>query len=95
MKFAVSPEAARDLDRLRAFLAEKDSGAAKNATAVLESAIGSLADFPERGRPSQVPGLRELVVAFGRSSYVIRYSHLAATQTILIVRVWHGRETRE
>jgi len=40
-------------------------------------------------------GARELMVPFGRSAYVVRYAHVAEAKEIIILRVWHGRETRE
>jgi hypothetical protein len=42
-----------------------------------------------------IEGLRDLVVPFGRSAYVIQFAHDPDTQEIVIVRVWHRRETRE
>ena len=36
---------------------------------------------------------RELFLPFGASSYVLRY--LIDEQTVVIVRVWHGRENRK
>lgn len=59
------------------------------------AAIRSLETLPERGRPSSLAGARELVVPFGRSTYVLRYAQLMETDEILILRVWHGREQRE
>lgn len=95
MKIAVSPEAAADLGRLHAFLADRNPNAASKAIAVLEREIHSLTLFPERGRPSEIPGLREVVIPFGRSSYVLRYAYDEASETILVVRIWHGREARD
>jgi toxin ParE1/3/4 len=91
----VTREAAADLDRLRAFLAEADSRAAQRVGAALSGAIQSLDIFPDRGRPSPVADTRELIVPFGRSAYVIRYAHLAETNEIVILRIWHGREVRD
>jgi toxin ParE1/3/4 len=39
--------------------------------------------------------LRQIVVRFGASSYIVRYAVLAETQDILITRIWHGREARK
>ena len=50
--------------------------------------------FPGRGRASGIVGLRELVVPFGRSAYVVRFAHDPQRQEIVIVRIWHGREAR-
>jgi hypothetical protein len=35
-----------------------------------------------------------LIVPFGRSAYIVRYAHDEQRQEIVIVRLWHGRETR-
>ena len=94
MKLIVAPEAAADIERLREFLADRDSRAAQRAAATLDQAIRSLQEFPDRGRPSGIPGIRELVVPFGRSGYLIRYVHVAASSAVVIVRIWHGREQR-
>jgi plasmid stabilization system protein ParE len=60
----------------------------------LFSAASSLGDLPERGRPATRPGYRELVVPFGRGAYLIRYRIDFQRQTVVIVRIWHGREQR-
>jgi toxin ParE1/3/4 len=94
VKLVVSRAAAADLARLRAFLADKNSAAAQHAISGIVRAIDLLAAFPDRGRDSGLTGLRELVVPFGRSAYVVRYAHDPQRQEIVIVRVWHGREAR-
>jgi len=62
---------------------------------VLAGAIRSLDVFPERGRPSGVANVRELVVPFGRAAYVVRYGHIVGSDEVVVLRVWHGREQRE
>ena len=39
--------------------------------------------------------IRELIVPFGRSGYVLRYAYSAAADEAVILRIWHGREARE
>jgi toxin ParE1/3/4 len=95
MKLIVSRAAAADLERLHEFLANKNPAAARQAVAALVAAAESLHAFPERGRPSAVRDIRELIVPFGRSGYVLRYAYSAATDEAVILRVWHGREMRE
>jgi plasmid stabilization system protein ParE len=95
VKLIVSREAGADLDRLHAFLADKDQGSARRAVGALDKAIHSRELFPERGRPSGTRGIRELIVPFGRSAYLLRYLHLDAADEVVILRVWHGREERE
>lgn len=95
MKLVVSPAAAADLVRLYEFLAEKNPTAAERASAALINAIESLDIFPERGRPSGRPNVRELIVPFGRSNYVLRYAYREGTEEVFVFRIWHGREERE
>lgn len=91
----VSKDALADLDRLRAFLEANDPNAARRVGRMLVDAIDSLARFPDRGRSLPDGDLRELVVPFGSSAYVVRYVHSAELDRVVIVRVWHGRESRE
>jgi plasmid stabilization system protein ParE len=95
VKLIVSPEAAADLNRLRVFLANKNPDAAQRAASSLVDAVQSLDTFPDRGRPTVFEGVRELIVPFGSSAYVLRYAHLPDTNEVLVLRIWHGREQRE
>jgi plasmid stabilization system protein ParE len=95
MKLIVSRAAAADLGRLHSFLAKKNPAAASQTAAVLASAMQSLDTMPERGRPSKLPSIRELIVPFGQSAYVLRYAYSVENQEIVVLRVWHGREARE
>lgn len=94
MKLIVSRAASADLERLRAFLVDKNPNAAQRAVAVLVRAIDSLVLLPDRGSPSGVSGARELIVPFGRSAYVVRFVHDSQGDEIIILRIWHGREAR-
>jgi plasmid stabilization system protein ParE len=95
VKFVLASDAVADLERLRMFLERENPAAAQRAVSLLNDAIQSLSAFPARGRPSGISGIRELIVPFGRSAYVLRYAHLREAETLLILRVWHGRENRE
>jgi toxin ParE1/3/4 len=90
----VSRAAAADLKRLHAFLADKDAAAARRAVDALIAAIQSLEAFPDRGRSSGIPGARELIVPFGRSAYVLRYFRSPRIGSVVVLRIWHGREAR-
>lgn len=92
MKLVVSSAAQSDLERLHAFLQDKSPAAAQRAVGVLGAAMRSLDSFPQRGLISSIPGVRELIVPFGRSAYVLRYALLPMTDEIVILRIWHGRE---
>jgi len=95
VKLIISRAAAADIERLRQFLARADPAAGQRAIAVLTKAIQSLDALPDRGRPSPLAGTRELIVPFGSSAYVLRYAHDAQREEVVILRIWHGRETRE
>lgn len=94
MKLIVSREAAADVERLHDFLREQNPIAAQRAVVLLTEAVDSLESLPDRGRPSGVPAVRELIVPFGRSAYVIRYVHLVDEDSVIVLRIWHGRERR-
>lgn len=94
MKIIVAPAALADLERFAAFLAPKNPRAANRAARVL-IAVQSLATLPERGRPSGIPNMRELIIRFGRSAYVLRYSYSASADEVAVHRIWHGCEMRE
>jgi plasmid stabilization system protein ParE len=89
----LSPDAIADIDRMRSFLNNKNPGAAQRAMALILSAIERLQDFPDRGLPTG-DGIRQIVIKFGASGYVIRYAIIPETEDILITRIWHGREER-
>jgi plasmid stabilization system protein ParE len=53
-----------------------------------------LQEFPELGRRTADADIRQIVVRFGASGYIVRYTVIAATKDILVTRIWHGREAR-
>ncbi|MGE0039192.1 MAG: type II toxin-antitoxin system RelE/ParE family toxin [Xanthobacteraceae bacterium] len=90
MKLVVSPAALADIERLQTFLVPNSPVAASRAAKALIDAVQSLA-----GRPSGTPNMRELIVPFGRTAYVLRYSYSAEPDELVVHRIWHGREIRE
>jgi hypothetical protein len=44
--------------------------------------------------PTGDADIRQIVVRFGGSGYIVRYAALTADGNILITRIWHGREAR-
>jgi plasmid stabilization system protein ParE len=95
LKITVSSAALSDLERLRGFLAKHNPHAAQRATAAIIQAIDSLMLFPDRGHPTGQPDLRDLVVRFGRSAYLIRFAHDRQRDELIVVRIWHAREDRD
>lgn len=85
------PEARADLLRLNAFLAPQSPRAARRAMDAIDSGLRSLSDMPDRasGRPH---GVRELMIPFGMSGYVVQYR--IDHDAVIIARVSHMREDR-
>ncbi|MBW8815403.1 MAG: type II toxin-antitoxin system RelE/ParE family toxin [Caulobacterales bacterium] len=86
----LSPQALADLTRLPAYLAPDSPAAADRARSLLVEALGSLEEFPHRGRPGRSASYRELPVPFGRSGYKIRYR--VTGSAVLVTRIVHARE---
>jgi plasmid stabilization system protein ParE len=80
-----------DLDRLHAFLDAKSRRSPKRAVQRIIEGIDLLTLFPRSG--VIVKGdIRNAFIRFGRSRYVVRYKIDA--DTVLITRIWHGKESR-
>ena len=90
----LSPDAIEDVERVRAFLDDANPGAARRALGLIWTTIERLQDFPALGMPTEDPDIRQIVIHFGASGYIIRYAILHETSDVLITRVWHGREAR-
>jgi plasmid stabilization system protein ParE len=90
----LSRDAIDDIERLRSFLDQNNPDAARRALASIWTAIGRLQEFPELGMPTEDAGIRQIVVRFGVSGYIVRYAVLREDGNILITRIWHGREAR-
>ena len=89
MRLELTRGASRDLVRLRDFIAQHDPSAAAKVGRRLARAIRFLRDQPGLGQAVEdLPGVRQLVAG----ECVIRYT--AREDTVVILRVWHGRESR-
>jgi plasmid stabilization system protein ParE len=89
-----SPDALADVERLRTFLDQANPGAARRAMAAILTAIERLQEFPDMGMLTGDADIRQIVIRFGASGYVIRYAAFAERGDILVTRIWHGREAR-
>lgn len=88
------PEALDDLERLFAFLREKNPAAAARAAQTILDGADLLLTSPRLGRPMpDRTQRRELFLPFASSAYVLRYL-LEDDDTPVIIRVWHNREVR-
>ena len=89
-----SPDALTDVERLRTFLDQINPGAARRAMVAIVMAIERLQEFPDLGMTTEDADIRQIVIRFGASGYIVRYAVLAETGDILVTRIWHGREAR-
>ena len=87
-----SPPALLDIQRLHAFLAAKNSDAAKRAVKTIRESVGIIASQPGIGRPveNMEPEFREWLIDFGNSGYVVLYHFDGKSAVILAVR--HQKE---
>jgi plasmid stabilization system protein ParE len=90
----LSRDAVDDIERLRSFLDQHNPDTARRALASIWTAINRLQEFPELGMSTKDANLRQIVVRFGASGYIVRYAVLREDGNILITRIWHGREAR-
>ena len=67
-----TPEALRDISRLRAFLLPKTPDAARRAISAIHQSVKLLANHSEAGRPrdDMPPGFREWPISFNANGYV-------------------------
>jgi len=74
-----------ELDSAVAYLRRESPRAADAMHLAVERAIGSLADFPNRGRAAELAGTRELIVR--GTPYIIVYA--VERDAVLILRIRH------
>jgi plasmid stabilization system protein ParE len=88
-----TPSAAKDLQRLFDFLAEKDLRSAKRARTAIAKGIEFLRTFPFSCRKAspEHPLLRELIISFGANGYVALFE-IEDSQTVTVLAIRHQRE---
>ena len=95
MTFTVrfTQDAKNDLVRLYSFLLDKDINAAEKALEAIERGIGLLQYFPFscRKATSKTPLLRELLISFGNSGYVVLFE-IEENRTVTVLAVRHQHE---
>ncbi|MGJ0514764.1 MAG: type II toxin-antitoxin system RelE/ParE family toxin [Methylomicrobium sp.] len=90
MIISYTPEAVEDLQRLRAFIAEKNPASAQKIAAELLAGIAKLKDLPNLGRKAAKAPNPEMMRDLSVSLYIVRY--LILDDEIHILRIWHKRE---
>jgi len=90
----LSQEARADIERVREFLDVNNPEAAKRALDTIFTALQRLEEFSQLGRPTEHPAIRQLIIPFGVSGYIARYT-IRGDRNVLVLRLWHGREARQ
>lgn len=80
-----------DRRRIFGYLAERNPAAAARLIEALILAADGLGSFPDRGRPGQAPGTRELATVY---PYLLVYEVDRVAGVVRILRVWHGAQDR-
>lgn len=87
------PEARADVQRLFDFLNEVNPTTAAAAMRIIRGGAARLLEHPWIGRRmDDETDRRELILPFAAGAYVLRYR--IEKETVVILRVWHGREDR-
>lgn len=90
-KINYSPKSLDDLNRIRLFLANKDQVAAKKAIQSIVNGIKELTHMPHVGKPIEnTPLMRDWLIDFGKSGYVVRYHYDG--EIIFVLAVRHQKE---
>ncbi len=86
-------EAKENVERLYAFLLERDIQSARRAKVAITKAMSFLEDFPFACRKSSSgnPFLREMLISFGSSGYVALFE-IEDKKTVTILAIRHQRE---
>ncbi len=86
-------EAKEDLERLYRFLLDQDLSAARRAKDAITRGMDFLKDFPfacRKATPDD-PFLREMLISFGQSGYVVLFE-IEDKSTVTILAIRHQRE---
>jgi plasmid stabilization system protein ParE len=88
-----APAAAKDLQRLFDFFAERDAKSARRARSAIAKGLEFLRTFPFSCRKAspQHPLLREMIISFGVNGYVALFE-IEDNQTVTVLAIRHQRE---
>ena len=86
-----SGQAQYDLGRLYVFLSEKDIAVAQRAMKAIDESLDSLAKNPTLWRIIE-HGLREYIIEFGKSGYIVLYDYDQDTDLVEILAIRHQLE---
>jgi plasmid stabilization system protein ParE len=92
-----TPEAQEDLERLYAYILERDQAdwpLAQRALQAIRDGLRTLETSPftcRKAQPNNDPLLRELLIAFGASGYVMLFE-IEGADVVTVLAVRHQRE---
>jgi toxin ParE1/3/4 len=87
----IAPRALLDMERLAHFLRINDARAAVEIGPALMRGLAVLKEHPLIGRKVE-EGLRELVLARGKSGYIALYDYDVVNDKVIIQAIRHQRE---
>lgn len=90
-RLVLAPRALLDMERLVLFLRQNDAAVALDAVPTLMRGLAILKEHPLVGRKVDA-GLRELVIARGKSGYVALYDFDVTHDTAIVHAIRHQRE---
>jgi toxin ParE1/3/4 len=90
-RLAFSPRALLDLERLAIFLRDNGASASLDTVPTLMRGLAILKEHPLIGRKVEA-GLRELVIARGKSGRVALYDYDVANDSAIVQAIWQQRE---
>lgn len=89
MKLIWSPTALRDLEAIRAYIAEEHSAASVKIARSIRASIERLGDFPAAGRAGRVSETREWEIA--GTAYIAVYTVME--DELRMISILHGRRS--
>ncbi|MCF6234977.1 MAG: type II toxin-antitoxin system RelE/ParE family toxin [Gammaproteobacteria bacterium] len=92
MKITYTPEAIRDLIRLREFIENKNPQAAQRVAETIRNKIQQLKTFPLMGVEVEEAPDPEMIRDLIMGHYIVRY--LVHSNEVHILRIWHHKERR-
>jgi toxin ParE1/3/4 len=88
MRIVWSDAAKGELAAQIRYIAERNRDAARRQRTVIHEAVRRLRDFSRLGRPGDLAGTRELVIA--GTPFIVVYEELSGD--LVILHVYHGRQ---
>ena len=85
-------KARSDIEKLKNFLIKKNKSAAIEAIFAIRHEIEILQNLPLAGRSVDDSELRELIIPFGSSGYIVLYKNDFKRDLVIIAAIKHQKE---